>query len=415
MKTSQIALAAAAFAKGSNTIGSKFFLATREFFSIAIVIAIISIGMTVYASPNKDSSISSLKSVSVSNLKTRIKDSNSISYEKIYDVGQRVEDQKSPVDWNRYFAENRSANFYLHSWDMLNNKLIDYDDSRSRSSLETALVIAKDWVKHNHASYVNNQTTNFAWYDMAVGIRAYRLSYILDQAIRADIGTDADYKLLWDSVVDHAVYLNNDSNIIFHNNHGVYQAAGQKAMARRFSMVSQEVFANISRQADMRLARMIKQQFTAEGVHKEHSPDYHRMVYTTYEALAAEGLLDDDTDSVLTKAGDAMFWMIKPDGVLANFGDSDYRTIPRDAEAYASPSEHLMYYLSSGTQGTRPTSPLKAYKDSGLAVVKTNNNYLAQQAAFFSRTHKHADDLTFLWYEGQDILIGLIRKICGLI
>ncbi len=369
-----------------------------------LALAIISLALVKTHLNDSREDVASLKSVSINHLKSAIKRSNHIPYEQIYDVGQRVDYQKPPIDWTKDFTENRSANFYLHSWDMINGRLIDYEKDHDKRHFNEAMSVAIDWISHNKVSYVNNQKKTFAWYDMAVGVRAYRLAYILDQAIRSGTGSDSDYRLLWNSLVDHIIYLDNDENIIFHNNHGVYEAAGQKALARRFSPVS-EVFKSVERQADYRLERMISSQFTDEGIHKEHSPDYHRMVYQTFLVLRNEGLLDGKSSKILAKAGNAMYWMIKPDGTLVNFGDSDYRKISRSTGEYGNESKTLLYYLTEGNDGSRPSSGLKTFSDSGLGVVKLEQSYLAQEAAFFSRTHKHADDLTFSWYEGRDILI----------
>lgn len=373
--------------------------------AVVCALAIISIGTFYFIKSRQDIRLRDLKSIPVSVIKDRIVNSSTIPYEEINNTYQKIVDRTPPIDWNEYFVENRSLNYHLHSWDMISDFLIEYsEDNSNKKELRKSYAIALDWVKNNEVSYVNNQDSNFAWYDMAVGIRAYRLAYIFDQSIRLDIGNDKEYNLLWNSLIDHAIYLSDDDNIIFHNNHGVYQAAGQKAMARRLSVVS-GVFNKIQRQADARLAKMLKQQFSSDGVHKEHSPDYHRMVYQTFYVLYEEGLIDREAEDVIIKAGDALYWMIKPDGKLVNFGDSGEKEIVKDTNIFGDISNNLLHYLSDGEKGQQPEDVFKVFEEAGLAVVRSEASYLAQQAAFHSRTHKHADDLTFSWYEGRDILI----------
>ncbi len=357
---------------------------------------------------DSDYNIQALEEIPIEDVIYRLNNADSHNYELLYDEVQSVElPSTPPIDWGWRFETNRSHNFNLHSWDMLNPLLLEYGRSKDRDNLEEAFYIALDWIENNEVSYENNQDSNFAWYDMAVGIRIYRLVYILEQSTQNGVGDLDEHRLLWQSTIDHLKYLEIDDNIIFHNNHGLYQAAGQKAAARRLKPVSSE-FKGISSEASARLQYMLEQQFTDEGVHKEHSPAYHRMVYTTLLDMQREGLIDDDKSKrLLTRAGNVLYWMIKPNGVLANFGDTDLMRIPKDSNRYSDESaQELLYYISEGLDGRLPDPYLRAYSDSGFAVVKTPLSYLAQQAAFHSRTHKHADDLTFVWYDrGTDILI----------
>jgi hypothetical protein len=49
---------------------------------------------------------------------------------------------------------------------------------------------------------------------------------------------------------------------------------------------------------------------------------------------------------------------------------------------------------------------MQAFADAGAVFVRYGDTYLAQTAAFHSRTHKHADHLSFLWWEGgEEVLI----------
>ncbi len=50
--------------------------------------------------------------------------------------------------------------------------------------------------------------------------------------------------------------------------------------------------AEAGQQGLVRLEKMLAQQFTPEGVHREHSPGYHLMVYKTLKEIMASGLID---------------------------------------------------------------------------------------------------------------------------
>ena len=111
---------------------------------------------------------------------------------------------------------------------------------------------------------------------------------------------------------------------------------------------------------------------------------------------------------------DALAWMILPNRRLANLGDTDYRDLSK-GEAAVTQSPLLDYALSGGLRGDATSQRIKVFLESGLAVLRSGwpdaesfdqASYLAQQAAFHSRTHKQADDLSFIWYDrGAEILI----------
>ncbi len=355
--------------------------------------------------------MSDVRNIPMKQIKSAMKQKEGYPYEKIYGGSRLDVDTERPIDWSWHYKEKRSDNFHLHSFDMLNSHLSEYDSSKNNSLLRQMINISVDWVRHNPFEKHNNQEGNFAWYDMAVGVRLYRLAYIFDQALRVKTVDEDTLRVLYNSIIDHFVYLQDDNNVIFHNNHGIYQAAGQSAAARRLSIVS-PVFTEVRKQAERRINHMLERQFTGEGIHKEHSPDYHRMVYDTFLGLAKDGLMGHgDSDKLLAKAGDGLYWMIKPNGYILGFGDTDVRKVTFDKDIYSKiSSQRLKHFIFNSTTGDYPGKKYVLYKDSGFFAVKDRGSYLAQQAAFFSRTHKHADNLSISWYDnGQDILIDAGR------
>ncbi|WP_367104943.1 heparinase II/III family protein [uncultured Psychrobacter sp.] len=332
-----------------------------------------------------------------------------------------------PIPWALNSQDERSWNFHIHSWDMIDTLLYAYNESLEENLFKPALNIALDWIER----YVDRQTdtpidyqdsTDFAWYDMAVGLRAYRLAYIYDvykQKLKDD---DLTSKKLWSGLLAHQAYLNLDSNIIFHNNHGYYQAAGQIAMGRRFKDTS-STMALALEQGISRFKIMLNQQFTEEGVHREHSPDYHRMVYDTLIGVIKANLIKDDDILAFTyKIEEALSWFILPSQYIANFGDSDWRSMYlKSSTADKKWQTPMMKFVTTnGEIGKLGDDSLKVFEEAGYFVVRSNDSskntsyerysYLAQTAAFHSRTHKHADDLSFIWYDrGHNILIDAGR------
>lgn len=322
------------------------------------------------------------------------------------------------IPWPLRDQAERSWNFLMHSLDMVNIPLRAYSMGGPLKFLELSRELALSWLASNP---IENPASPLAWYDMAVGLRAYRLAYILEAGREAGVLSAEEDAKLWKSLEEHAEWLAQDENIIFHNNHGYYQIAGQMAMARRFRHTSQAMD-DAWRQANERLKRMLAQQFTSEGVHREHSPDYHRMVFDTLKTLLDTGLVaDPETLDLAARIEEALSWFVYPNRHQVNFGDSNYRDLrrfPRVAEKkWLTP--RMRYWVSGGLTGEPPKQSTAYFPESGYWVTRAcprqdcdsdQWSYLALNGAFHSRTHKHADHLSFVWYEkGVPILVDAGR------
>ena len=328
------------------------------------------------------------------------------------------------IDWSFNNEDERSWNYHKHCWGMLDALLDAHSKNINKVDLKPALVIAFDWVQKNVSS--NGQpiktVSKFAWYDMAVGLRVQRLSYLYDAARIERLLTKEQDKLLWQAIKAHQRYLEDDNNIAFHTNHGYYQAAGQIAMGRRFRLIDESMSMSME-QGILRFKNILSNQFTSEGVHKEHSPDYHRMVYQTLLSMIDANLIEDIEILDFTRQIEAsLSRFMLPNQTLASFGDTESRSMYMSIEDainhWNTPEMH--YVVTNGGIGQPPINDLTVFKESGYFVIHKNPNkndneykkfsYLAQTAAFHSRTHKHADDLSFVWYDrGHSILIDAGR------
>jgi hypothetical protein len=296
-----------------------------------------------------------------------------------------------PIDWSFRDQASRSHNFHLHSLDLIDPLLAAHSAGETgHDYLGRAFAVALDWVR-NHPEPATAGSSPMAWYDMAIGLRAYRLAYLYDEARRIGLGSEEERELLRASLEAHRDALINDESFAAHSNHGLYQASGQLAMARRLSDLRGMGAAAL--QARERLAASINAQFTTEGVHKEHSPGYHLRVLETLTGIEKAGLLDTpELQAVARRARESLGWFVKPDGRLVNFGDTDN----------GRPASALL--------PAAPLRGLKVFPRSGYVIARGGDSILAQTLAYHSRTHKQADDLSFVWSEhGRDILIDAGR------
>ena len=320
-----------------------------------------------------------------------------------------------PTHWE---GKDRNATFLLHAWDPVSQLLTGYSLHNDGRYLALSAEYAEAWLQtfqipafqsgHDALVVADPSNENFAWYDMAVGQRIYRLAYILDiVARRTPIDTDF-VDLLVRAIIFHQELLCEQKFFRAHSNHGLFQALGQLAAARRFPFF--EGSNEYARLADERLALSIESQFDSAGVHREHSPRYQFNLIGSLIGARDSGLLEQArVRERLLLAECSLMWMVTPRGGLAAFGDSEHRRQGQSKTIggrYQAPA--LQWLLSGGQVGTPPPSEVQAYTDAGYAFARiysedsapTEASYLAQLAAFHSRVHKHADHLTFIWEEG---------------
>lgn len=309
-------------------------------------------------------------------------------------------------DWSTYGKEHRSWGFHLHAWEFMDSLLQAYDSTNERIWLEEALDIALRWLS-SHESSDADTDDEMAWYDMSLSLRTPRLIALTLRASKyADLRDSV--VILADGVARHMQELHKDRAFNPNNNHGFYTAISQVHCAKYAYMVPGA--SEAAAEGAQRLTRMAETQFAQDGVHLEHSPDYHRMLLSSFERGVNDGLImDSDVRDRVRRAAHVLGWMIQPDGALVQFGDSPETVMVKpDAESIDPETE---YILSDGHRGTRPNSELGVFHKGGYAFVRSpqpqaadklhESSYLAFSAAFHSRAHKHADDLNVVWFDHE--------------
>lgn len=314
-----------------------------------------------------------------------------------------------PFDWVNACRDHRSQAFQLHAWNFMGPVLEGWDRKRDRGALNWCLDRAVDWASTFDEGDARG---TMAWYDMAIGLRAPRLAYLVQEATYEGI-SDSDLDVLTRALIIHQRALFMPQAFNGKTNHGFYTAAGQLSFARRLgSIPGMEI---IERQGHDRLRRVISTQFASDGGHLEHSPDYHRMLLSSFMGAMEDGLLTDpEVAHRVDEAAEVMGWLIRPDRTIVQIGDSPATVARTEDRAMSAP--HTKFIVSSGREGHPNSSELLVLPVTGFAVVRSpqpksvddhlNAGYLTFMASFHSRTHKHCDDLSVTWFDGgSEILI----------
>lgn len=316
---------------------------------------------------------------------------------------------ETPLAWDEICAADRSWHFHLQAWDPIATVLAAWDAARVPAYLGWSLDLAVDWARSFPDPAV---ASPFAWYDMAVGLRAYRLAYLIDVAAREDAVSDDDIGWLLSAADVHRQLLLSDELFAGHSNHGFYQAAGELALARRLDIPGMD---ETQAQGTERFHQLMKAHFSEDGVHLEHSPEYQWILMQSLAGMIGTGLVQDP--QIVAQFGrvqESMAWFVAPNGRVVMFGDSTARE-PKVRRPELITDEALRFVATAGAQGRPPGTTTRLFRAGGYAVLRDRwprgqddyaaCSYLAQTCAFHSRMHKHADEMSFVWYDrGHEIL-----------
>ncbi len=301
----------------------------------------------------------------------------------------------SDIDWNTAVSRQpNSYQLYLHTLNPLcilcEACLAEKEKEGKDFYIKKAVRLFDSWL--NFASTPNLSFGNiFIWGDHTVAGRTFVLLLFLLALHRTEAPLEYRKKV-YSVILYHGEWLRNDSNYTPTNNHGIMQ---DRALVFLGVLTGNDEWLN---HAVDRLVKQKEISYTREHVHVENSSSYAQMVYTMFMGIQ-QFLADNGKHSLSYRLGknsrnyeEYLKWLTMPNGYFVQMGDSGaYRTEhapPATATKKLYPLSGLYFYISSTADG----------EDS------VNRTYKMFKCGFCSRTHKHADDLSFVLYsKGKDI------------
>jgi len=305
----------------------------------------------------------------------------------------------------------RNQLYHFHAWTHIGTLLLAYRYSNDPKFITLARSQAESWVLYSNYVAMDqaplNTEESFLWYDMAVGLRIYKLAYLVRKTSldKRRLGTG---RILCNSLSEHFSWFSTKRNFNQRTNHGVYQLAGLiSGIDLAFSQKSP--FDRDS--LEDRLKTVLERQFSSEGCHLEHSPGYH--FYLTYflKLVISGGVFVRHkfwAESLVEKAEGILSLMTCPDGRLLTVGDTNVQRIPKRLEEIEWQDADLC--TENGNIRPEPAAPRTILKQAGYSFIvrsvdKPRSSYVALNHGHHSRTHKQADNLSIFWQEGNDRIL----------
>lgn len=293
-----------------------------------------------------------------------------------------------PIDWDIDPYEDRNWRAQLHMWRMIDSHLLEFDRTEDPKWLALPIRFIDDW----HRFHVREgRPSSFSWMDMIVGVRSMKLAFVLSAHHAGKIALSATQLEAYSTLVKlHLEFLLNPE-LLTYSNHTFLDMHGLAAL--RSVISDQQQCAQIDAFLDKVIPKLIASQFNDEAVHLENSTGYQIFGIGCIKRLQKSGWFDRfDLEALIRKANAVNDWFKLPDGRTVPIGDTDGAPMPAVAASVFSGRNQL--FNSSG---------YVIYRDDGGRQVD-RASYLFFMGAFNSRFHKQADDLSFVWFEGEDIL-----------
>ena len=300
-----------------------------------------------------------------------------------------------PLDWEAPDrAADRNWRMQLQGFTMLHPLMNVFDELEAKGeALDYFFDVLSDWWARYSDDPVDIVTSrmpdSYAWYDMSVGFRALTIAFFAERIAWNEIELDPKRRdLLASAITKHREHLRRPE-VFYPNNHGIFQIHGLMGLTRASDDADSK--SDDTHYASEMMANLMESQFDANGVHREHSPHYHIFVLRTFDLLMLSAWYESSPElrQRLEKAHSVTKWLVDPEKRPACIGDS----IPtvQDLE------------FPNGGNGSLQTS---SFHDSGYAIVRSPWNtppkeatYLFLTGAYYSKTHKHRDCLSFEWYD----------------
>jgi Heparinase II/III-like protein/Heparinase II/III N-terminus len=293
-----------------------------------------------------------------------------------------------PLDWSLDPFKDRNWNAQLHMWRLGDFALQQAERTQDRERMAFFVRIMMDWHRHH---LVEQRESIYAWQDMMVGIRAMKLAYVVSLWQHGHVDLRAtELAGLHDLVETHLGFLLNPAQVRY-SNHTLSDLHGALALAR---VVDTPVRQQIEAFVREVFPKVLEGQFDSNGVHRENSVGYHRYGINYLRKLMATGWFDDfGLREVVERAEAVLPWFLLPDGRTAPIGDTDGAAPP------AKPGPTVF----QGRDEVFSRSGYVILRDDGGGDAK-RAAYLFFMGAYNSKFHKQSDDLSMLWYHGEDIL-----------
>lgn len=322
------------------------------------------------------------------------------------------------IDWDMTVTESPNTfQLYLQGLTPLETLGRAWNQTKDLRYLEAGKELIESWnlYRQKQSALADAGGGNsLLWHDHGTAIRAESLLYFLLACMDTPLDTPELRGEVQELLILHAQFLADDSHYTENHNHGIIQDVALLHTAYFLRMPESQQWISI---AEDRLEKQKEYAFNSEMVHVENSPGYNAAVIDSFYQIAIflQRMGDSFSEHLLADIYDAaefLAWVTLPNGITAQIGDTSSSL---KQEVSSLKYEHFgnprLDFASSLGQKDEMTPEQKAevskvYPDAGYYFYRENwdgetvsdATWKMLKSGYSSRTHKHADDCSFILY-----------------
>lgn len=276
-----------------------------------------------------------------------------------------------------------------------------YHDYKVKAYHEKAKKYVLNYIE-KHPS-LKEKTSEYTWYDHAVAFRSLHLLQTMANELEQDDPDTVFIQKIFDHISLNITFMMDPKNYRAHN-HSLMMDRTLLYLAK-ITKENPNFYEKIYYPTAARTIENIDKVIDPTGLAREHSTTYHIFNHNLNKSILT--LIDDEDINPafqlkMLRKNDVLLQLVKPDLTFPLWGDSQIEVLNnRRAEEFDNDSRILDVLA-----GKRLPSMVNF--DNNIATLRTqkdDSSYVALFANFYSRVHKHNDDLSFIFQTlGTDIL-----------
>jgi hypothetical protein len=306
-----------------------------------------------------------------------------------------------PLDWNMDPFKDRNWRFQLSAWRMLNPIWSRWYGRDWKRLGDEVMPWVHDWYDYH---VIRRKASDFEWYDMATGVRAQHLAMLLWLHREGHLALTPDQLREVQALARLHIEKLRDPAFITHGNHAIFQIRGLRLLCLAWpddACRGEEAYSS------RMMAKLLRSQFGADGVHTENSPAYHLFVLSIFGRIrpALYPPIQQEFAHTLAEARDVAPWFTLPDGQVVPMGDSAGRgvdfaggTVPMCSSRDRLGSCIISKDIVVGGYAVVRSAPGTDRSKASMLIVGG--------ASMAPKSHDHVDELSFVLYEdGRPLFI----------
>lgn len=309
---------------------------------------------------------------------------------KPFDEITWTENPENNTTWQLYYENLLFVSFLNHT----------YQDTKNVAYHNSAKRYVDNYISHHPA--LDQKTSDYTWYDHSTAFRTLHILQTIADELELE-SPDTDFiKRAFDHISLNVIFMTDPSHYSVHN-HAIMMDRTLLYLAK-ITGSNPDVSNSLRDIAATRSLDNFNKIIDPTGLAREHSTTYHIFNYNLYKSIFGLIGKEDIDPSMMVKyyrMNDILLQLVKPDLTFPLWGDSQIEMVNQELIEKFGNDKRLRDLSKSYSL------PSMVSFENNIATLRTNTTdrgYLCFFANFYSKVHKHNDDLSFIFQTlGEDI------------